>query len=55
MASAELGPGEKLFSIINNVQGPILATLDGYAIVPIGHLLLSHWIRATRNTASISG
>lgn len=30
-------PGEKLFSVINNGQGPILATLDGYAIVPIGH------------------
>ena len=30
-------PGEKLFSIINDGQGPILARLDGYAIVPIGH------------------
>ncbi len=30
-------PGEKLFSIINKGKGPILATLDGYAIVPIGH------------------
>lgn len=30
-------PGENLFTIANNGQGPILATLDGYAIVPIGH------------------
>jgi len=32
-----LSRGERLFLILNDGYGPTLPTLDGYAIVPIGH------------------